>query len=268
MKYLFYRLIIFLDTANEDDTNYNIALFMANNFSKVSKMGISELAKACYVSPATISRFCRALGYENFAHLKQECSLFKITHNRWANLARVPKDLIESNPQKATENYIQLINKSVNTLDKVTDWDSIDQALKIIYNSDDVVFFGSQFSQSAALHFQTDLMMMEKFSVAYMDTERQLQCAKRLEESSCAIIISVNGNYEHTGTKALKYIERSKAKTILITQNPNMEFASKANYVLLLGDKEYMKFGKHNLLTLVELLSCRYFTLFNQDSKR
>ena len=28
MKYLFYRLIIFLDTANENDTNYNIAWFM------------------------------------------------------------------------------------------------------------------------------------------------------------------------------------------------------------------------------------------------
>ena len=68
MKNLFYRLIIYLDTANEKDTNYNIALFMANNFALISGMRISELANACFVSPATISRFCRALGSENYAH--------------------------------------------------------------------------------------------------------------------------------------------------------------------------------------------------------
>ena len=45
MKSLFYRLIIFLDTASEADTNYNIAWYMAHNFSKVAKMGISQLAK-------------------------------------------------------------------------------------------------------------------------------------------------------------------------------------------------------------------------------
>ena len=47
---------------------------MANNFYRIPDMRISELAEECFVSPATISRFCRALGYENFAHLKQECN--------------------------------------------------------------------------------------------------------------------------------------------------------------------------------------------------
>ena len=41
---------------------------MAHHFAEVATMGISQLARACFVSPATISRFCRALGYENFAH--------------------------------------------------------------------------------------------------------------------------------------------------------------------------------------------------------
>ena len=89
MKSLFYRLIIFLDTASEADTNYNIAWYMAHNFSKVAKMGISQLAKECYVSPATISRFCRALGYENYAHLKQECSSFASDSKKFNNFINV-----------------------------------------------------------------------------------------------------------------------------------------------------------------------------------
>jgi Transcriptional regulators len=262
MKYLFYRLIIFLDTANESDTNYNIAWYMANNFSKVSKMGISELAKECYVSPATISRFCRTLGYENFAHLKQECSTFTLAHSKWDNLAKIPQNLITESPIEATKYYLNKIKISMDDLIETLDWKVIDQALKVIYQSEDIVFFGSQFSHSAALHLQTDLMMVNKFSVAYMDTERQLESAKKLDKDSVAIIISVNGNYQNTGSKALKYIERSKAKTIVITQNSNMPFANNADYLILLGDENYMKMGKHNLLTVVELLSCRYFSLF------
>ena len=89
MKNLFYRLIIYLDTASEKDTNYNIALFLANNFYRISSMRINELADACFVSPATISRFCKSLGYENFAHLKQECHSFHSNDKKFNNLINV-----------------------------------------------------------------------------------------------------------------------------------------------------------------------------------
>ena len=57
------------------------------------------------------------------------------------------------------------------------DWNEIDASLKLIHDSNHVAFFGTQFSHSAALHFQTDLMMLDKFSIAYMDAEQQLECA-------------------------------------------------------------------------------------------
>ena len=69
MKSLFNQLVIYLDTANEIDTNYNIAWYVVRNFSKITDMSINELADKCYVSPATISRFCKSLGYENYLHL-------------------------------------------------------------------------------------------------------------------------------------------------------------------------------------------------------
>ena len=39
MKNLFYRLLIYLDSANETDTNYNIAWYMAHHISEVAHMG-------------------------------------------------------------------------------------------------------------------------------------------------------------------------------------------------------------------------------------
>ncbi len=267
MKYLFYRLIIFLDTENENDTNYNIAWFMANNFKKVAHMGISEMAKACYVSPATISRFCRTLGYENFAHLKLECEIFQKNMVRYDNLARVPVKLLTKDPKSATESYVNDIMVHMSELKNYLNWDNIDATLKLIHDSKNIAFFGTQFSHSAALHFQTDLMMLDKFSIAYMDADQQLECAKQLDKDSVAIIISVNGNYQETGSKALQYIKRSGAKTVLLTHNTTIPLAKEVDYVIELGHPSGMRYGKHTLLTAVELISCRYFALYAHENQ-
>lgn len=262
MKNLFYRLILFLDTADEKDTNYMIAWFMANNFYRVSQMGISELAKECFVSPATISRFCRALGYENFAHLKQECLSFHSNEKKLVNLT-VPLKMMKEDPSSATHHYLDQIIQGMKELEASLDWEVIDDVLREIHDTETVAFFGTQFSQSAALHLQTDLLMLEKFSIAYLEIDRQMECARNLDENSLAIITSVKGGYEDMGQKVIQYIKKSKAKIVLITQNKDIALAQDADYVILLGNYlDNPKIGKHSLLTVVELMSSRYYSLF------
>lgn len=267
MKSLFYRLIIFLDTASETDTNYNIAWYMAHNFQKVSTMGISQLAKECYVSPATISRFCRALGYENYAHLKQECYAFSSDSKKFNNLINMPLDMMKESPKKTTEMYSQQVCQAVNQLSQNLDWNSIDKVLKLIHDSESVAFFGTQFSHSAALHFQTDLLMLEKFTMAYMEAQRQVECAKKLDEHSVAIIVTVNGYYTKSATKILQYLKKSKAKIILMTNNPGVDIGIDVDHTIVLGSSNQRKTGKHTLLTTVELMSLRYYALYYPDIK-
>lgn len=262
MKSLFYRLIIYLDTASENDTNYNIAWFMANNFYRISTMRISELAQECYVSPATISRFCRTLGYENFAHLKQECHGFSSNDKKFNNLINVPLELMKKYPEEATLNYVEQVKNNIDELPRYLDWQEIDKSLKLIHDSPFIAFFGIQFSQSAALHFQTDLLMLEKFSVAYMDSERQLECAKTLNKESVAVIITVNGHFSTSGHKILQYIKKSRCKVVLITSNPNLDINIPITHRILLGSGKNTKTGKHSLLTLMELMSLRYYCMY------
>lgn len=268
MKSLFYRLIIFLDTANESDTNYNIAWYMAHNFSKVSKMGISQLAKECYVSPATISRFCRALGYENYAHLKQECHSFASNSKKFNNLINVPLKMMKDKPKECTKYYSDQICDTISKLSNRLNWNIIDKVLKAIHDSDSVAFFGTQFSHSAALHFQTDLLMLGKFTMAYMETERQIECAKVLDENSVAVIITVNGYFVRNASKILQYLKKSRCKVIIITSNPDLEIGINVDYKIILGDREQCKIGKHVLLTAIELMSLRYYALYYPDIKK
>ncbi|BFK22823.1 hypothetical protein F300043A5_11180 [Massilimicrobiota timonensis] len=262
MKNLFYRLIIFLDTAQENDTNYNIAWFMANNFYRIANMRISELAAECFVSPATISRFCRALGYENFAHLKQECYTFHSHDKKFNNLINIPLETMKDHPQLATQQYIQQVIQYISDLPEFLDWNEVDAILKLIHDSDSVAFFGTQFSQSAALHLQTDLLMLEKFTMAYMDSSRQLECAKQLTPNSVAIIMTVNGYFTNSHSKLLQYLKKSGCQVVLITCHPHLDLKIPVHHQLVLGRSKNRKTGKHSLLTAVELMSLRYYCLY------
>jgi len=57
------KLLNFINTAQVHDSYYDIALTLVKNSEKVKHMSIAEMADLCYVSQATISRFCRFLGY-------------------------------------------------------------------------------------------------------------------------------------------------------------------------------------------------------------
>ena len=69
----------------------------------------AEVAKECFVSPSSISRFCRTLGYDNFAHLKQECYSFHSNDKKFNNLIHIPATLMNNNPKEATKEYISKV---------------------------------------------------------------------------------------------------------------------------------------------------------------
>ena len=104
--------------------------------------------------------------------------------------------------------------------------------------------------------------MLEKFSVAYMDSERQLECAKTLNKESVAVIITVNGHFSTSGHKILQYIKKSRCKVVLITSNPNLDINIPITHRILLGSGKNTKTGKHSLLTLMELMSLRYYCMY------
>ena len=64
------RLLSYIDTSMQRDNNYQIAVRMLENFGFTDKdMSISQIADICFVSKASISRFCRFYGHESFKEM-------------------------------------------------------------------------------------------------------------------------------------------------------------------------------------------------------
>lgn len=67
--------IILLSTINSElinSNNYRIAKYILENMRALEDISITELAKECYVSNSSISRFCRDIGLRDYNELKSQ----------------------------------------------------------------------------------------------------------------------------------------------------------------------------------------------------
>ena len=73
------NLINFINVSSKKGVDYEIAKIILNNINIISDISIVELSELCFVSTATLSRFFKHMGYENFQDFKKAASIkFKI----------------------------------------------------------------------------------------------------------------------------------------------------------------------------------------------
>ena len=79
---MFNLMIILLAVINSeinDSNNYKIAKYIIENIDQLEDCSITELAKKCYVSNSSISRFCRDIGLRDYNELKNQVAKVYLT---------------------------------------------------------------------------------------------------------------------------------------------------------------------------------------------
>ena len=118
---MLYRFLTYMNATSSGTTYANIAFYISNNFTKVVEMNLEELADACYVSQATISRFCRFLGFDSFTHFKNACHESIRDGQRRVNNIVSTMSRDDDEYVKAFNNYgqtvIEEMQKAMETLD-------------------------------------------------------------------------------------------------------------------------------------------------------
>lgn len=254
-----YRLLEYINTTTKKDVNYEIAIIILKNFKKVSEMNITEVAELCYVSPATISRFCRFIGFNNFSEFK------KFLNIKFSLQKDYSKQLIfnaDNDIKSAYEEYTNsLIKNMIYSLENL-DYKKLDKIVETIYKTEKVAFFGAQFIQSIGMHLQSRLMLTGKYIEVYSSYDKQLECAKNLDKNSLAIIVSVEGSYFFKYMEIIEVLKEKGVKILVITQNMNSKLAEIADEILVCGNSNSNNEGRDTVLYIIELLIFRYSILF------
>ena len=179
---MLYRFLTFVNSASSGTTYSNIAYYISNNFSKITQMNLEELADACYVSQATISRFCRFLGFESFTHFKMECQRSLRDGERRINDIVSTISQGDDEYKKSFRHYGDVIIRELQALMDSMDVAQLDALLERIHNTEDVALFGIHRCASVIQELQFSFALKDKFVKAYAGTTHQLECARELKK--------------------------------------------------------------------------------------
>lgn len=201
----------------------------------ISRMSISELAGACSVADATVSRFCRRLGYKGYPDFKiaiANASIHRLEDNPLSGeITR--EDTLETISQK-------LLNASATAMvqtREVLDLNAVAQAAALLRNSTSVLCMGqggSMLIASEAAHLFSTIS--GKFRPV-SDSHMQAMAAAMVESTDTILFFSYSGS-TLAMLDTLETARERGSKVILVTRFPNSPGAALADIVLQCGANE------------------------------
>lgn len=239
----------FINTVSSKDINYNIAKYLLNNITYISNMTIYDVAEACYVSPASVSRFSKLLGYSSFSSLKEDC--LEYTQMK-ETVVHVPdfKDGMTA--------YIDCVYHSLKEMEQSICLADIDKLVSLIDKHHHICLLGIQFSQSIAMQMQTFLVSSGKMVEAPLNFEKQMERIENYGKDDLIILFSARGNYGDAYFNQLTTIRKNKPKLVLITQAASSRLSELADLTIQIGDIKDIDYSNYNMYMMMSYISYRY----------
>lgn len=198
----------YLYNTDHNDINHLIAKFIKKNIDNIENMTIEELANACYVSKAKISKFCRSLGYDSFIAFKDDCS--KEVENKLI--------VVETQKQGLDIGFHNHLHKSLRTIEDnlaKVDLYEINLLVKEIMEASYIFLFGMAYSNLLCRYIQYECDFLNK-EVVVLDEKINKDYV--MKEGALLIVLSVDGlGLEHDQRLFHKLIKYPVQKWIIST---------------------------------------------------
>lgn len=207
--------------------------FIETSRKEIIHMSIDEAAEACQVSKAAIVRFAQKLGYKGYQAMKISIAQEAINpeHQIYSRMSKT--DTLPTIVDKIVESHVQSLKATSEILDR----GEIEKAVKMIQNSDHLLFFGIGGSGSIALDGQHKFIKIGYLALAFTDSNMQAMTASVLSERDVVIAISHSGASNDI-LNALENAKQAGAKTIAITNYGKSPITEIADVVLPTSSSE------------------------------
>ncbi|MFD1886466.1 MurR/RpiR family transcriptional regulator [Paenibacillus wenxiniae] len=211
-----------------------LANYILQQPSSISRMGITQLATQCGISPATVTRFCKTFHFEGFPDFKMKLA---------AELAQqsIPgsyQDIIAGNPLAEIVKAIEANHvSSINDTTRLLSLPRLEQAIGYLIRARRIDLYGIATSSIVAQDFYQKLIRIGKNCTAFADSHMQITSASTLSSEDVAIAISYSGETKET-IDALHCAKENGATTLSLTQYSSNPLADSADIALFSSSLE------------------------------
>lgn len=150
-------LLNYVSTTHEHDVNFSIAVTMLNHYRELGSMSAAEIAELCHVSNASISRFCRHLGFD---HFKEFHHYLGDSINMSTDYSRSFFDMLCADRWAAMDRYQQQLSENIQSTFARENLDKLPEMARILHDSRRVAFFSHHFLWDIGRHMQNKFLVM------------------------------------------------------------------------------------------------------------
>ena len=253
---MFNLVIMLLSTINsepKDSNNYKIAKYIIEHLRELEDCTLSQLAKNCYVSNSSISRFCRDIGFSDFNELRIQVARIPIAYQKAHN-----KFKFKEFDENFCRSYVTSVCDNLNhAFTSPTIQKDIEALVNDLCTYQKIAAFGYMQSENMALHLQYDLQTSGKTIYTSLKFTDQIEYIKHADENTLIIIFSDSGSYfEHMFSRSVP-LKHSKAKIVMVTSNMEIELPYVTSYIRYNSRHDYAS-HPYPIMVIADMLCIQY----------
>lgn len=215
------------------DAEKKVADYLMNYPEESIEMSVSELAKKCEASQATIVRVCKKIGCSGFHQLKIKMAREMREKEEHVITNEVNVDQIEVSLRNILASKVEELTETLNHIEE----DTMRDIIHHVVNAKIVEFAAMGNTIPIALDGSYKFNQLGIPAVSSTIWETQQAFAFTLKKGDVLIAISASGASKHLLTMA-EVAHKNGAVVIAITNQPHSPLAETSDYVLVTATRE------------------------------
>lgn len=215
----------------------------------------SVLARKINVSAASITRFCKKIGFENYKELMY---FYRKTVKEHSN-----------DKNKVTRNLQYRYKEMINEIDEKIDIEDVKLVCNYIKRHKIIHIYGLGLSAIAGEDFKFRFTRIGKYVEVVQDYDSIEMISSLLNKENLIIYLSLRGENQHV-IQSLRRLKEKGATIVIITSNQSSDIGDLANVTLLTSqiknanEVEQIS-GQIPLLIIIDVLYSQYINMFREN---
>lgn len=212
---VYIKLTEFLFRCLKPDVNFSIAKILIERINDFPDINIEEIAYRANTSPASVTKFCKKIGYTSFREMRTDLTYYSDT----AFLSHLSED---KEPKKMFDSFLKKERETEDYIFQTLDHEQCGRIAKSLAGQKKVAIFGSTHS-TANVNFFRELLSQEDLIVYELHRRSEKEIVQQiLMEADSAFFISLTGEWVVQNKDFLS--KETKAQKYLLTFRPETKY--------------------------------------------